>query len=193
MPLLSSLVFLGIICSRCCEQHHCLHRDFSTSKTTALPPPPLPLLRSDHRLHHRKVISSICLSVKYRHHRTFNAPLEFSALLARAFMRRRYSSHAITCHHVPPLSVTRLHALPCARTRSADVIIFATSTLVTSSLLALATRQLAYVSTQQRSRHHHWPLTSRLTVDFDRTLTLIVDFFPGLTFSIQVLLTQFFA
>ena len=38
VPLLSSLVFLGVICSRCCEQHRCLHRDFSTSKTIALPP-----------------------------------------------------------------------------------------------------------------------------------------------------------
>ena len=74
VPLLSSLVFLGVLCSRCCEQHHCLHRDFSTSKTTVLPPPLLPLLRSDHKLHHRKEISPICLSVKYRHHRTFHAP-----------------------------------------------------------------------------------------------------------------------
>ena len=65
MALLSNLVFLGVIhCSHCCEQHHCLHRDSSTSKTIALPPPPLLLLQSNHRLHHQKVISPICLSVK---------------------------------------------------------------------------------------------------------------------------------
>ena len=33
-----------------------------------------------------------------------------------------------------------------------------------------------------------WPFTSRLTVDFDRALTLTVDFSPGLTFSVKVLL-----
>ena len=117
MPLLSSLVFLGVICSRYCEQHHCRHRDFSTSKTTALPPPPLLLLRSDHRLHHRKEISPICLSVKYRLHRTFHAPpcaTEVSASLARAFTCRQYS----------PCAVTRLQLLPRACMRqgsSADV------------------------------------------------------------------------
>ena len=74
MPLISSFVFLGVIYSRCCEQHHCLHLDFSISKTTALPPPPLPLLRSDHRLHHRKEISPISLSVKFSLHRTSHAP-----------------------------------------------------------------------------------------------------------------------
>ena len=41
------------------------------------------------------------------------------------------------------------------------------------------------------------PLTSSfdsgyLTVDFDRALTLTVDFSPGLTFSVKVLLIQFF-
>ena len=193
MLLLSSLVFLGVICSRCCEQHHCLHRDFSRSKTTALPQPPLPLLWSDHRLYHRKVISPICLSVKYRLHWTFHTPPRATRILGVIGTCLHVLPILFTRRHVPSLSVTRLHALPRARTRSADVIIFATSALVTSSLLALATRQLAYVSIQQRSRHHRWPLTSRLTVDFDRELTLIVDFSPGLTFSVKVLITQFFA
>ena len=138
MSLLSSLVFLGVICSRCCEQHHCLHRDFSTSKTTALLQPPLPLLRSDHRLHHRKVISPICLSVKYRLHRTFHTPPRATRILGVIGTRLHALPILFTRRHVPSLSVTRLHALPRARTRSADVIIFATSALVTSSLLVLA-------------------------------------------------------
>ena len=154
MPLLSSLVFLGVICSRCCEQHHCLHRNFSTSKATALPPPPPPLLRSDHRLYHRKVISPICLSMKYRLHRTFHSPPRATIILGVIGTHLHASPILFTRRHVPPLSVTRLHALTRARTQSTDVIIFATSALVTSSLLALATRQLAYVSTQQQSRHH---------------------------------------
>ena len=100
MPLLSSLVFLGVICSRCCEQHHYLHRDFSTSKTTALPPPPLPLLRSNHRLHHWKEISPISLFVKFHLHRTTHAPPEVSASQSRA------SSFL----HAPPRTATHRHA-----------------------------------------------------------------------------------
>ena len=107
MPLLSNLVFLGVICSRCCEQHHCLHRDFSTSKTTALLPPPLPLLRSDHRLHHRKVNSPICLSVKYRLHRTFHAPPRATSILGVIGTRL----------HTPPIQPTRRHAPPGFATR----------------------------------------------------------------------------
>ena len=157
MPLLSSLVFLGVICSRCCEQHHCLHRDFSTSKTTVLPPPPLPLLRSDHRLHHRKVISLICLSVKYRLHRTFHAPPRATIILDVTGMRL----------HVPPLFVTRLHALPYARTQFADIIISATSALVTSSLLASACL----------CQHSAAITSSPLTVlTLTGTFTLTVDF-----------------
>ena len=98
MPLLSSLVFLGVICSRCCEQRHCLHRDFSTSKTTALLPPPLPLLRLDHRLHHRKVISPICLSMKYRLHWTFHTSPRATRILG--------------------VTSTRLHASPIQNTLS---------------------------------------------------------------------------
>ena len=105
MSLLSSLVFLGVIYSRCCEQHHCLHRDFSTSKTTALPPPPLPLLQSDHRLHHRKVNSPICLSVKYRLHRTFHAPPRATRILGVTGTRL----------HVPPIQPTCCHAPARAR------------------------------------------------------------------------------
>ena len=138
MPLLSSLVFLGVICSRCCEQYHCLHRDFSTSKTTALPPPPLSLFRSNHKLHHRKVISPICLSVKYRLHRTFHAPPEVSASLARAFMCRQYSPRAVTCLQLLPRTCTRQgsstdvspkwrhlphHPLTSSATTLADVIV----------------------------------------------------------------------
>lgn len=104
MPLFSSLVFLGVICSRCCEQHHCLHRDFSTSKTTALPPPPLPLLRSDHRLHHRKETPPISLSVKFSLHRTSHAPpratISFGVRVTRL--------------QIPPRASTRRHALPRA-------------------------------------------------------------------------------
>ena len=117
MPLLSNLVFLGVICSRCCEQHHCLHRDFSTSKTTALPPPPLPLLRLDHRLHHRKVISPICLSMKYRLHQTFHAPPRATRILGVTGTRL----HALPIHptrrHAPPGSTTRLHMSSRAETR----------------------------------------------------------------------------
>ena len=114
MPLLSSLVFLGVICSRCCEQHHCLYRDFSTSKTTALPPPPLPLLRSDHRLHHRNILSPICHSVNFRLHRTFHAPPRATRILGVTGTRL----------HAPPIKPTRRHDLPRADTRqgsSADV------------------------------------------------------------------------
>ena len=111
MPLLSSLVFLSVICSRCYEQDHCLHGDFSTSKTIALPPPLLPLLRSDHRLHHRKVISLICLSVKYRLHRTFHAPPRTTRILGVTGTHLHASPILLTRRHVPPLSVTRLHAL----------------------------------------------------------------------------------
>ncbi|KAK9985852.1 hypothetical protein SO802_030803 [Lithocarpus litseifolius] len=75
---------------RCCVHHHCLHRDSSTSKTTALPPPLLPLLRSDHRLDHQKGITPIYNSVKNRLHRT--------------------------CH-APPRAASVLHALPRASTR----------------------------------------------------------------------------
>ena len=107
MPFLSSLVFLGVNCSRCCEQHHCLHRDFRTSKTTTLPPPPLPLLRSDHRLHHRKVISPIYLSVKYHLHRTFHAPPRATRTLGIT------GTHL----HVPPIQPTRRHAPPRSATR----------------------------------------------------------------------------
>ena len=105
MPLLSSLVFLGVICSRCCEQHHCLHRDFSTSKTTALPPPLLPLLRSYHKLHHRKEISPICLSVKYCLHRTFHVPPRATRSLGVTGTRL----------HTPPIYPTRRHAPTHAR------------------------------------------------------------------------------
>ena len=155
MPLLSSLVFLGVICSRYCEQHHCRHRDFSTSKTTALPPPPLLLLRSDHRLHHRKEISPICLSVKYRLHRTFHAPpcaTEVSASLARAFTCRQYS----------PCAVTRLQLLPRACMRQGS-----------SADVSPRWRHLP--------RHRHlicWRhlLTSSLT----RSLTLTTDFYRWL-------------
>ena len=102
MPLLSSLVFLGVICNRCFEQHHCLHRDFSTSKTTALPPPPLSLLQSDHRLHNRKVNSPICLSVKYCLHRTFHTPPRATRILGVTGTRL----------HAPPIQPTRRHAPP---------------------------------------------------------------------------------
>ena len=74
--------------------------------------------------------------------------------LSRATNTLHTLSCAVTHRHAPPLSVTCHHALPRARTRSADVIIFVTSTLLMSSLLTSATRQLAYVSTQQRSHHH---------------------------------------
>ena len=139
MPLLSSLVFLGVICSRCCEQHHCLHRDFSTSKTTALPPLPLPLLRSDHRLHHRKEIFPICLSVKYRLHRTFHAPPRATIILGVTGTSLHASPILFMHRHAPPLSVTCLHALSHARTWSADVIISATSALVASASTHLLT------------------------------------------------------
>ena len=115
MPLLSNLVFLGVICNRCCEQHHCLHRDFSTSKTTALPPPPLPLLRSDHRLHHRKVISPICLSVTYRLHRTFHAPPRATRILGVTGTRLHAPPIKPMRQHNPPRAVTRRHAPARAR------------------------------------------------------------------------------
>ena len=124
MPFLSSLVFLGVICSRCCEQHHCLHRDFSTSKTTTLPPPPLPLLRSDHRLNHRKEISLISLSVKFRLHRTSHAPPRATRSLGVT----------VTCLQLPPRAATRRHAparaiVPLLTSALGDVIchIIATS------------------------------------------------------------------
>ena len=148
MPLLSSLVFLGVICSRCCEQHHYLYRDFSTSKTTALPPPLLPLLRSNHRLHHQKVISPICLFMKYRLHRTFHAPPRATIILGVTGTHLHALPILFTRCHTSSRAFTLLHTPPRAKTRSANVIIFAMSTLVTSSLLALATRQLAYISTQ---------------------------------------------
>ena len=150
MPLLSSLVFLGVIhCSHCCEWHHCLHHDSSASKTTALLPPPLLLLRSDHILHHQKVISSICSSVKNRLHRTFHASLQVSALKSCATIRRQSSSRA--------------------RTRSDDVIGYATSTLVTSSSHVITTCvSLLTLALSQQLRHHcsvdRW--SSPLTVDF---------------------------
>ena len=122
MPLLSSLVFLGVICSRCCEQHHCLHRDFSTSKTTALPPPPLPLLRSDHRLHHWKVNSPICLSVKYRLHRTFHAPPRATRILGVTGTRLHASPIQPTRRHAPPGFATRHHASTRACTRQGSLL-----------------------------------------------------------------------
>ena len=109
---------MGVICSRCCEQHRCLHRDFSTSKTTALPPPPpppLPLLRSDHKLHHRKEISPIYLSVKYRLHRTFHAPLRATRSLGITGTHLHAPPIQPTRRHVPPASATRHHAPPRAR------------------------------------------------------------------------------
>ena len=115
MPLISSLVFLGVICSRCCEQHHCPHRDFSTSKTTALPPPSLPLLRSDHRLHHRNVLSPICLSVNFRLHRTFHAPPRATRILGVTGTRLHAPPIKPMRQHNPPRAVTRRHAP--ARTR----------------------------------------------------------------------------
>ena len=145
MPLISSLVFLGVICSRCCEQHHCPHRDFSTSKTTALPPPPLPLLRSNHRLHHRNVLSPICLSVNFRLHRTFHAPPRTTRILSVTGTRRHALPIKPTRRHAPTRSATRRHALARARdllltsalgdvichvssTSSADVICHVTAT-----------------------------------------------------------------
>ena len=155
MPLLSSLVFLGVIhCSHCCEWHHCLHHDSSASKTTTLLPPPLLLLRSDHILHHQKVISSICSSVKNRLHRTFHASLQVSALKSCATIRRQSSSRA--------------------RTRSDDVIGYATSTLVTSSSYVITTCvSLLTLALSQQLRHH---------CSVDRwSSPLTVDFLPGLT------------
>ena len=125
MPLLSSLVFLGVICSRCCEQHHCLHRDFSTSKTTTLPPPPLPLLRSDHRLHHRKVISPICLSVKYRLHRTFHAPPRATRILSVTGMRLHAPPIQPMRHHAPLGSATCRHTPTRACTRQGSLLTLA--------------------------------------------------------------------
>ena len=115
MPLFSSLVFLGVICSRCCEQHHCLHRDFSTSKTTALLPPPLPLLRSDHRLHHRKEIYPISLSVKFSLHRTSHVPPRATRSFGVSVTRLQLPPRAATRRHAPPLAVMRRHALARAR------------------------------------------------------------------------------
>ena len=114
MPLLSSLVILGVICSHCCEQHHCLHRDFSTSKTTALPPPLLPLLRSDYRLHHRKEISLISLSVKFRLHRTSHAPPCATRSLGVTVTRLQLPPRATTRRHALPRAATRCHAPACA-------------------------------------------------------------------------------
>ena len=142
MPLLSSLVFLGVIhCSHCCEWHHCLHHDSSASKTTALLPPPLLLLRSDHILHHQKVISSICSSVKNRLHRTFHAPPHVAIILGIK----------ITRHHVLPILFMRHHALPRAKTWSVDVIDYATSALMTSSSHVITT----YISNMLACLHQH--------------------------------------
>ena len=133
MLLLSSLVFLGVICSHFCEQHRCLHRDVSTSKTTALPPPPLPLLRSDHRLHYWKVISPICLSMKFRLHRTFHAPPRATRILGVTGTRLHALPILLTRLLSQSRASTRHHALPCTRTWSADVIICATSALAASA------------------------------------------------------------
>ena len=115
MPLISSLVFLNVICSHCCEQHHCPHCDFSTSKTTALLPPPLSLLRLDHRLHHRNILSPICLSVKFRLHRTFHAPPRAIRILGVTSTRLHAPPIKPTRRHNPPRTVTRRHALARAR------------------------------------------------------------------------------
>ena len=129
VPFLSSLVFLGVICSRCCEQHHCLHRDFSTLKTTALPPPPLPLLRSDHRLHHRKEISPISLSVKFSLHRTSHAPPRATRSFGVTVTRLQLPPRASTRRHAParasvPLLTSALGDVIChvIAMSSADVI-----------------------------------------------------------------------
>ena len=91
----------------------------------------------------------------------------------------KVSIRLIMCHHVPALQITR------------------STCLLTSSMSALAVPLLTSPACVSRWRHPLtlgiWPLTSRLTVDFDRALTLTVDFSPRLTFSVQVLLTQFFA
>ena len=121
MPLFSSLVFLGVICSRCCEQHHYLHRDFSTSKTTALPPPPLPLLQSYHKLHHRKVISPICLSMKYRLHRTFHAPPRAIIILGVTGTRLHVPQILFTCRHAPSHASTIRHVPTRTSTRQNSV------------------------------------------------------------------------
>ena len=164
MLLFSSLVFLGVICSRCYEQHHCLHRDFSTSKTTALPPPLLPLLRSDHRLHHRKVLSPICLSVKYRLHQTFHAPPRATRILGVTGMRL----------HAPPIKPTRRHA-PTRSTTRRHVPARARVPLLTSALSDVIHHVICW---------HHPPrhlLTSLLTRPLT-ALTLTVDFFHRVDF-----------
>ena len=156
MPLLSSLVFLGVNCSHCCEQHHCLHRNFSTSKTTALPPPSLPLLRSDHRLHHRKIISSIYLSVKFRLHRTFHAPPRATRILG--------------------VTGTRLHALPIQPMRSHAPPVFATlrhaptraRVLLLTSALGDVIRHVIRMSSTTTSAASSADVIVDQTVDFDR-------------------------
>ena len=164
MPLLSSLVFLGVNCSRCCERHHGLHRDFSTSKTTALPPPPLPLLRSDHRLHHWKVISPICLSVKYRLHRTFLVPPRPTRILGVTGMRLHAQPIQPTRRHAPPGSATSRHAPAHARVL-----------LLTSALADVICHGIHHVIVDQTVD----------CVDFDRWLFHRVDFFsPGSSYPV---------
>ena len=102
VPHLSSLVFLHVIhCHRRCQNHHC-HHDYSISKTTALPPPPLPLLRSDNKSHHQKGLSPICSPMKTHLHWTIHASWQY--------------------HHVPPHITNLLHAPSRARSTFADVI-----------------------------------------------------------------------
>ena len=157
MPLLSSLVFLGVICSRCCEQHHCLHRDFSTSKTTALPPLPLPLLRSDHRLHHRKkyLRSTFLWNFVYIRPPTRpHAPPEVSASQSRTSSFR----------HAPSRAATRYHALPRVMRTSID-----THWDSTNSIRIWCESQLTRFETQQ-SILEYLPKKAKIQI-FDRTLT----------------------
>ena len=91
------------------------------------------------------------------------------------------SLHIWVFSHVPPRTVASSHVPFTLRHVLSRASTLSLTSLLTSSTLALACT-IANVTCL------HQPLTS----SFDSG-GLIVDFSPGLTFSVQVLLTQFFA
>ena len=97
---------------------------------------------------------------------------------------RSFFSRATTRRHSPSCTVTRLHAPLRASTSLADVI----ADVSPNSPLADVTCLRQPLTSSSNSGFDRWLF--RLTVDFDWPLT--IDFFKELTFSVQVLLTQFF-